>query len=161
MSLLIFCSKLNKNLFINVSRHASHISKRWQSAESSVATSQAILSEHIEKAKYPEIFDITKKAEQTRKKIAWHEDVKNVKTIEEKLIKVNMPKYYGYQMMMMTEERLPYNCLPYVQHWTRTQYENGIPSSWNKQSSADNDFFVNEIKNLIEESLRFQHTECR
>lgn len=158
MSLSIFCTKLNNSLLTNVNRY---VIKRWQSAQTAIASSQITSSEYAEQAEYPEIFDITRKAVKIREKIAWHDQVKNVKTVEEKLIKVNMPKYYGYQMMMMTEERLPYNCLPYVQHWTRTQYENGIPSSWNKQSLEKIDLFVNEIKDLIDESLRFQHTECR
>lgn len=161
MSLTIFCSKFGRNLLINAYRYASAASRRLQSTETSIAASPPSESEHTDEAEYPEILDLSSEARKIRKRVEWHEAVKKAKTIEEKLIKVNMPKYYGFQMMMMTEERFPYDCLPYIQHYTRTQYESGLPSGWCKRSAEEIDSLVNEIKGHIEESVQFQLFECR
>lgn len=146
---------------INVNRQASAIVRRWQSTEAPSKSVPQTSSERAESPEYPEILDLNRDAVRVRKRLAWHEEVKEVKTIEEKLIKVNMPKYYGFQMMVMKEELLPYNCLPYIQHWTRTQYQNEIPKSWNKLSDEEVDKLVDLIKDRIEESLHFQYAECR
>lgn len=161
MSLTIFCSKFGKNLLINANRHASAVSRRCQSTETSIAAPPQSRAEHADEAEYPEILDLSSTARKFRERVEWHEEVRKVKTIEEKLIKVNMPKYYGFQMMMLNEECLPYNCLPYVQHYTRTQFEAGLPSGWCKRSAEEIDSLVDEIKGHIEESVQFQLFECR
>lgn len=108
-----------------------------------------------EAAIYPEILDLSVKECRKREKIAWHEEVKKLNTIEEKLIKVNMPKYYGWQMMMLTDQDFPYNTLPYVQHYTRTQFETGLPAEWCKYSAEQLDAIVISIKDQIEEAILF------
>lgn len=136
------------------------VSRRCQSTEAAEINST---SENVSDAEpvYPPILDLTRKKIAERKKIAWHEEVKNVKTIEGKLIKVNMPKYYGYQMLKLTDDKFRYNCLPYIQHWTRTQYEDGIPSGWCKRSTEEIDGLVNSVKELVEDAILFQYQECR
>lgn len=45
------------------------------------------------KAKYPPILDLSRLAKYERKRVEWENDVKKLKTVEEKLIKVNMPRF--------------------------------------------------------------------
>ncbi|XP_013108083.2 large ribosomal subunit protein mL65 [Stomoxys calcitrans] len=72
---------------------------------------------------YPQIKDKSFKGQKETKALEWQQEIQNVPTVEEKLIKINMPRYYGYKVVQMNEERLPYNCLPAIQYYTRTLFE--------------------------------------
>ena len=45
------------------------------------------------KAKYPPILDLSRLAKNERKRVEWEEEVKKLTTVEEKLIKINMPRF--------------------------------------------------------------------
>lgn len=61
----------------------------------------------------------------------------------------------------MTDQRFAYNTLPYVQHYTRTQFEHGLPNEWNKHTTEELDSIVNGVKDQIEETIAFHHTGYR
>lgn len=158
MSLSAFCTKfkLNKSFYriissnsINVRQYTSEPAKQHDN------------NEVVTKAVYPPIEAITPKRKRELKRIAWHEDVKKLKTIEEKSIKINMPKYYGYQMMMLYDDNFPYDCLPFIQHWTRTLYEDGVPKDWCKRSAEEIDGHVKNLMGPIEESISILHHDLR
>ncbi|PSN41370.1 hypothetical protein C0J52_19119 [Blattella germanica] len=87
--------------------------------------------EYTKVAEYPPILDTSYKERMRRKFIQWHEDVKSLNTVEEKLMKINMPKYYGWQSSILKEGIIDYNMLPLVQHITRTHLLefNDLPKS--------------------------------
>lgn len=100
-------------------------------------------SEYTATPEYPPILDLSKKEASKRGRLARDEIIKEVKTVEEKQIKLNMHKYWGFKMYMMLENHIPYNNLPLAQHVTRTHlivnndfpkyYENiGVNSSISK-----------------------------
>lgn len=106
---------------------------------------------------YPQILDITPEKKRERKKLETHETIKAVKTVEEKQIKINMPKYYGYKTSLFFENQIPYNTLPLVQHVTRTHLIecSDLPDFYN---NLNVDSLFEQIKLEIEEAILFQHS---
>lgn len=101
---------------------------------------------------YPPILDLSPKKNRERRKIAQHNVIKNVKTVEEKQIKINMPRYYGFKCYLLTEDKIPFNNLPLVQHVTRTHLieSNDLPEFYNNLE-ADN--VLTSFKSDIEEAI--------
>lgn len=160
MSVSAFCAnlKLNKSILriILANQHA----RRQYTTETEPAASNA-QNEIAPKVEYPPILSLSYAAKKERRRAAWHEQVKNLKTVEEKLIKINMPKFYGYQMMMLDDVTFPYNCLPYIQHWTRTLYEDGIPNDWCKRSTEEIDEHVKLLRGPIEDAIIFHYHDLK
>lgn len=156
MALSFFGKKFDKNLI-------TRLNSRVVSLQRCYATQNAVQksSSNAEKAAYPPILDRSKKAVIERAKIEWHEAVKNVKTVEGKLIKVNMPAYWGLRTTPLENDEYHYNCFPHFQHWTRTQYEKGLPQSWFKRSAEEVDGLVNKIREQIIEAVSFQYSGFR
>lgn len=109
------------------------------------------------RVEYPPILDLSKGAIAEREKLKWHNEVKKLNTIEEKILKMNMPYYYGLRTIPLQNDEYHYNCLPYFQHWTRTQYEDGIPETWFNQSAEDVDRLVAAVREQIIEAIAFQY----
>lgn len=150
MALSFVGKKLDKNLITRLNSRVILLKKYY-------ATENAVEKIPEEKVSYPPIVDRSKKAVIERVKISWHEAVKNVKTIEEKLIKVNIPAYWGLRTTPLENDEYHYNCFPHFQHWTRTQYEDGLPSGWFKRSTEEVDGLVNKIREQIIEAVSFQY----
>lgn len=113
--------------------------------------------EYTAEPEYPEILDLSFDAKRSRQLRAWHEEVKNVTTVEGKLIKINMPRYYGWKCHMFQEEfGHRYNCLPYYKHWTRTAFKGDIPAEYFGVNAEEETKLVNDIRELIEEAVVFQ-----
>lgn len=146
MALSMFGRKLNTNLALRLNPSVSSLRKYCAAQNVEVA----------KKVEYPPIIDRSKKAVKEREKMAWHDTVKKVTTIEGKLIKVNMPAYWGLRTTPLENDEYHYNCFPHFQHWTRTQYENGLPNTWFKRSTEDVDALVNGIREQIIEAIAFQ-----
>lgn len=161
MSLLIFGARINKKHLIKLNANILSICGRYRSTEAAAIQNDEIKSSASEDVSYPKILDLSPRACKEREQIAWHEEVKKLNTIEEKLIKVNIPKYYGWQMMHLTDKHFAYNTLPYVQHYTRTQFEDGLPKEWTKHSPEQLDAIVEGIKEHIEDVILFHHQEYR
>lgn len=135
--------KLKRNtLALNIVKYSSNIA---------VGTRQ-------EQAKYPPILDLSRSAARRREKQSWHDEIQNVKSVEEKLIKINMPKYYGFKSVLINHEKVPYNALPLIQHYTRTHFiEQNEPLSFYSQYEEKTTKYLEIIKGQIEESLSFVH----
>lgn len=112
--------------------------------------------EYTNTPQYPPILDVSPKKVRERKKISVHEEIKAVKTIEEKQIKLNMPKYYGFKCYLFHENQIAFNTLPLTQHITRTHLiENtDLPDFYN---SINIDSLCEKIKSEVEDAIVFQH----
>lgn len=88
------------------------------------------------------------------------EKIQNLDTVEEKIIGLNMPRYYGFNGLSLRETNIRYNCLPMIQNLTNTHVisEPYLPQIY--------DFFTDDvvmhdifpaIKNAIQESIIFEH----
>lgn len=83
--------------------------------------------------------------------------MKAVKTVEEKQIKINMPKYYGFMCYLQYEDQIPYNSLELAQHTTRTHLikETGLPEFYSKV--VIDDTLLNSVKADVEELILLEH----
>lgn len=119
-------------------------------------SSLSLESEYTETPQYPEILDITRQKVRERELNAYGEEIKAVKTVEEKQIKLNMPKYYGFICYIFKEDYVPYNNLELSQHITRTHLVecDTLPDPYN---AFDVDKIVADIKPDIEEALLLEY----
>lgn len=109
---------------------------------------------------YPPIEDISWKAKWKRNRQAWHDKIKSLETVEEKLFEMNMPRYYGWKSLILKEHFIPYNGLSQAQYFTRTHIvkESGLPAYYNNIISTEQlDRMVQEIKSDIEDNIIFEY----
>lgn len=111
--------------------------------------------EYTDEAQYPPILDLSYDANKLRKVQSWHEKIKSLNTIEEKLMELNMPRYYGYPCMMLNDRKFPYNSMPFIQYCTRTHFKENLPDFYNGFSEKSQSF-LGLIKSDIEEALEFE-----
>ncbi|KAJ8976948.1 hypothetical protein NQ317_010145 [Molorchus minor] len=108
--------------------------------------------EYTATPQYPPILDLSFDSKLERKKQAVYEEIKNVKTIEEKQIKLNMPRYYGFKSYMLREDVIPYNSLDLIQHITRTHLivNNNLPDFYKNVQVDD---LIPTLKSEVEDAL--------
>lgn len=157
MALAMLWTRIDKKQLIRLNRNVLGLLGRHQSTEATVSENAEVQSTETKRLEYPPILDMSKKAKLLREEIAWHEEVKKLNTIEEKLIKVNMPKYYGWRAIVLNDKSIPFNALPYIKQYTRTQFEEGLPKEWCKHSPEQLDAMVNDVKKHIEDALVHHH----
>lgn len=109
-------------------------------------------NEYTSTPHYPPILDLSFEKKIERRKEAEYEAIKAVKTVEEKQIKLNMPRYYGFKTHIFTEDYIPYDNLPLSQHITRTHLivSDTLPEYYN---SMQVDNYVKQIKAKMEELI--------
>lgn len=117
-------------LKLNRVRHLRTTYKRCLSGQS-----QLQLNSTDAEPAYPEIQDLSFKARKQKDAANWHEEIRQVPTVEEKMIKINMPRYYGFKVVDFNDSKIPYNALPLTQHYTRTVLED-LPSETDKKAQA-------------------------
>ncbi|XP_052752185.1 28S ribosomal protein S30, mitochondrial [Galleria mellonella] len=123
--------------------------------------SQAALldqNEYTETPEYPPILDMSLKARKLREREKLHEKIKNVNTVEEKQIALNMPRYYGWKCVMLHEDKVPYNAMPMIQCYTRSHFIpiEKLPPTYT-ESALTAEIVVKEIKNLVEDAICIEH----
>ncbi|XP_017082049.1 39S ribosomal protein S30, mitochondrial [Drosophila eugracilis] len=114
-----------------------------------------------EEPAYPEIRDLSFKARKQKATADWHEEIRQVPTVEEKIIKINIPRYYGFKVVDFNDSKIPYNALPLTQHYTRTVFED-LPtaSTSEKVDSGDKmseDSLIKTAREDVIEALEFAH----
>lgn len=119
--------------------------------------SQAVLAdqnEYTETPEYPPILDMSLKARKLREREALYQKIKEINTVEEKQLALNMPRYYGWKCVMLNETKIPYNAMPLVQYYTRSHFipVDKLPDYYNDTEETAN-LVVQEIKALIEEAI--------
>lgn len=116
--------------------------------------------EYTSTPNYPPILDLSIEKRRERKKQAEHDAVKEVKTVEEKQIKLNMPRFYGFKCFVLKEDVAPYNGLPLVQHVTRTHIieQDGLPEYYR---SLNVDELYEKVKSDVEEVLLYEYNAVR
>jgi small subunit ribosomal protein S30 len=113
--------------------------------------------EYTETPQYPQILDTSYEARQQRMAERWHEKIKALKTVEEKLVEINVPRYYGLKCILLGEDSIPYNSLSFAQHVTRThlrEFTNLAPYSTELEEEANK--LLEHVKPWIEEALIFE-----
>lgn len=123
------------------------------------STRPAVLDqdEYTDTPEYPPILDMSLEARKKRDREALYERIKNINTIEEKQIALNMPKYYGFRSVMLREDKIPYNAIGLIQHYTRTHFipAEKLPEVYAKSEEIANEV-VKEIKTQIEDAIAIE-----
>ncbi|XP_058452493.1 large ribosomal subunit protein mL65 [Malaya genurostris] len=112
--------------------------------------------EYSAKPEYPLIQELSFKAKKKREALQWHDKIRQLSSVEEKLFEINMPKYYGYKAHMITDQKFPYNVLPLAQYATRTYFiEGSLPETYGKiEESAKK--LLEEMRVDLEDVLAFE-----
>ncbi|XP_058823399.1 large ribosomal subunit protein mL65 [Topomyia yanbarensis] len=112
--------------------------------------------EYTDRPEYPPIYELSFKAKKKREAAQWHDKIKQLSSVEEKLFEINMPKYYGYKAHMITDQKFPYNVLPLAQYATRTHLIEGkLPQTYDKMSEISKSL-LDEIRGEVEDVLGFE-----
>lgn len=120
------------------------------------AQQQTVQSDYTDKAEYPEILNNSYHQRMGRRKLEWHDKIKRISTIEEKLIEINIPRYYGYKSLMLNDRYFPYACLPFFQYVTKTEFVEQPYTPKNEAEAKSVENFLTLIKADIEEALEFE-----
>lgn len=116
------------------------------------------------KPEYPPIVDECFYSRKVRDRKKWHNKVKDLSTVEEKLFELNMPRYYGWRSYTLEEHRVPYNCLRTIQSITKTYIHEkaALPSFYDNIINDEAlDSCVQDVKSQIQEALLLQYAIAR
>ncbi|CAK1542237.1 unnamed protein product [Leptosia nina] len=111
-------------------------------------------NEYTDTPVYPDIQDASLQARKLRERESVYANIRNLNTVEEKQIGLNMPRYYGWPCVQFKEDHIMYNAMPLVQYYTRTYFKttDKLPEHYNQFSEIASSI-VNEIKSLIEDCI--------
>ncbi|XP_055637779.1 28S ribosomal protein S30, mitochondrial [Toxorhynchites rutilus septentrionalis] len=112
--------------------------------------------EYAVQPKYPKIEDPSFTAKKQREAVQWHDKIRQLSTVEEKLFEINMPKYYGYKAHMITDEKFPYNVLPFAQFATRTHLSEGKLPEYYDTFNESARMFLDTMKTDLEDIIGFE-----
>lgn len=114
-------------------------------------------AEYTKEPQYPPIQELSFKANQLRKRASWYEHIRELPTVEEKLLALNMPRYYGYKCLMLRDDQFRYDCLPFVQHSTRTVFTGGaLPEAVYEPLRERAEQFVATIRDDVQAAIVFE-----
>lgn len=115
--------------------------------------------EYSEKPEYPPILDLSYKAKKKREKERYHEEFKQVGTVEEKLIKINLPRYYGWKAVVLSESDIYYNALGMTKYVTRTDLKevDGLPEFYKKNDELVTKV-VEKVKKEVEDVIGYEYS---
>jgi small subunit ribosomal protein S30 len=119
----------------------------------STALQQEVTKNEVE---YPPIQDLSYPARRSRKIQQWYDKIQRCPTIEEKIIELNIKRYYGYKCIMMNEKRFPYNPMPFVQYVTKTDFQELNDGISDENEGKKIDSFLDLIKSDIVDAFEFE-----
>lgn len=109
---------------------------------------------------YPPILDLSYRASMRRKDEIWYNKIKKIETVEEKLIGLNMPHYYGWKSLYLEEGKVPYNSLNHAQYITHTHVlnDNKLPEFYNSLITTEElNSLAQSMKKYIEDIIVFEY----
>lgn len=125
-------------------------------------STNAAVAEYTDEPQYPEIQDLSFEAKlYRRKKEVIAKRIQALPTVEEKIMALNMKKYFGYKCIMLNDRNIHYNTLPLIQYSTRTKFNESaedLPEFYSKFSAAA-DKILPDVKAKVEEAIFFE-LEC-
>lgn len=114
----------------------------------------------VENTVYPPILDLSLRGRIKRRRDLWHDKIKKLETVEEKLYGINMPHYYGWKSLHLEEGNVPYNSLDHAQYITRTHVINDskLPEFYDAVITNEQlDSMVQTVKHHIENIITFEY----
>ncbi|XP_066983113.1 large ribosomal subunit protein mL65 [Macrobrachium rosenbergii] len=119
----------------------------------------ATASEYSPEPEYPPILDMSRGALRRRKKEAWHEKVKNLPTVEQKLIELNMPKYHGYWACQIKDDWHKVNGGNFLRYATRTHVTKDFPVEYYGGVKGEADELAQRIQGQVEDLILLHYNE--
>lgn len=110
-------------------------------------------TEYTDVPEYPPILDLSQEAKKARELEAFAERMKKVPTIEEKLIELNMPRYYGFKNIALNDNNYPYNALPYIRYLTKTDFQE-LTQDPEEEKKVDK--FFDLVKSELYDAIEFE-----
>lgn len=120
---------------------------------SNVVQPEVLRNEAVE---YPPIKDVSKEARKIKKKLDWRDTIKRCPTIEEKIIQLNIPRYYGYKCLMLENNDFPYNSMPFIQYVTKTEFQELAEQIKDEKEAKKIEGFLGLIKSDIQDAVEFE-----
>uniref|UniRef100_A0A182JRH0 28S ribosomal protein S30, mitochondrial n=1 Tax=Anopheles christyi TaxID=43041 RepID=A0A182JRH0_9DIPT len=111
--------------------------------------------EYTNQPVYPPIQDLSFPAKKKRERESWHQKIAKLSSVEEKLYEINMPKYYGYKMNMLTDDKFPYNIKPFMQYATRTCFQRTLPQFYDPLKE-EADKILATTQSELEDAIAFE-----
>jgi small subunit ribosomal protein S30 len=105
---------------------------------------------------YPPIFEVSPEARAIRKKLDWHDKIKRCPTIEEKIMEINMPRYYGYRCHMLDGTRYPYDTTDFIKYITKTEFQELSQKIADESEAKKIEGFLDLIKADIQDAIEFE-----
>lgn len=90
-------------------------------------------------------------------RLEWHDKIKRQRTVEEKLLEVNVPRRWGWICFMIHEGIIPFNNLTFAQHMTKTHVikTENLTEFYNKHSKRCSEI-SDKIKSEVVECIEYQ-----
>lgn len=120
-------------------------------------------SEYTDTPVYPTILDLSTENVRKRERDEKLDKLKKLGTIEEKLIGINMPRFYGWSSLMLHEGSYPFNFMPFVQHITRTDFleVESFPFTNPSNSLSEVSGAVDKIRPQLQDALIMEISKRR
>lgn len=114
-------------------------------------------ADYSEVPNYPEIKDLSFPARKRSQREDWRKQIRDVPTVEEKMIKINEPRYYGYKVVKLGDAKLPYDILPAMQHYTRTVFDQDTLKlkETDETKTKQLDAFVQAVRGDVQNGLEY------
>lgn len=138
--------KLTKNIFrrAKYSSEPTYIIKKKE-------------DEYDQVPNYPPIESLDEKTQSLKEDKKYYDLIKRQKTIEEKQIAINLPRYWGWKSFVVEEGIVPYNGLDFIRHLTRTHLiETDVLPPYYSQFSEKIDSLTKQVKSNIEDAIAYQ-----
>lgn len=118
------------------------------------STIQADNNEYTDTPMYPTILNLSPESVMKRERDVKLDKLKKLGTIEEKLIGINIPRFYGWSSLMLHEGNYPLNFMPFVQHITRTDFieVESFPFT-NNNSQSEVNIAIDKIRPQLQDAL--------
>nr|XP_045598316.1 28S ribosomal protein S30, mitochondrial-like [Procambarus clarkii] len=97
----------------------------------------AAQSEYTETPEYPPILDTSRKARKLREATEWHDKITRLPTVEQKMMEMNMPKYYGYWSCRLHDNHPRLLGEEFVQYATRTHVVRRLPHHYHSDLTLE------------------------
>ncbi|XP_076067555.1 mitochondrial ribosomal protein S30 [Oratosquilla oratoria] len=114
-------------------------------------------TEYDDEPMYPPILDMSPESIKRRKKESWHDKITKLPTIEQKMVELNMPKYYGYWSCQLHDEKGTLNGQGFTKYATRTHVTDGLPSGYYEDEDKQAAELVPSVQSQIEELIKFHY----
>ncbi|KAK4298493.1 hypothetical protein Pmani_029168 [Petrolisthes manimaculis] len=122
------------------------------------------VSEYTDTPQYPPILNTSKRATWQRKKDTWHHNINNLATVEQKMVELNLPKYYGYWSLGFKDVRPKILGYDFCRYATRTHIHEeeggggGLPMGYYDDVRPQAETLIPMVVDKVEQLIQLNFT---